>query len=196
MTALFRWLSIASVAIWLMGCAHPITMAPDLTAVSASAMPRINKTAALHITDASKALEVTSAGGGGDKIRYFPYKDLEPGLYKALTEVFADVTAVKTPQDAAALKASSPVLVIKPEVSTYSYSDSLFTWPPTKFGVTLTCTVTDASGALIDTIKVTGDGFAPFEEFKSNFSLSAVRASTDALNKLVQALSNSTALRR
>jgi hypothetical protein len=62
--------------------------------------------------------------------------------------------------------------------------------------VTLTCTVTDASGALIDTIKVTGDGFAPFEEFKSNFSLSAVRASTDALNKLVQALSNSAALRR
>jgi hypothetical protein len=196
MTAFVRWLSIATCTAWLMGCAHPITMAPDLAAVSASSAPRVNSTAALHITDTAKALEVTSAGGGGDKVRYFPYKDLEPGLYKALSEVFANVTTIKMPQDAASLKVSGPVLVIKPEISTYSYSDSLLTWPPTKFGVTLTCTVTDTQGALIDTIKVTGDGFAPFEEFKSNFSLSAVRASTDVLNKLVQALSNSAALRR
>jgi hypothetical protein len=47
----------------------------------------------------------------------------------------------------------------------------------------------------VDTVRVSGYGRATFDEFKSNFSLAAVRASTDALNRLSQALRDSAKLR-
>ncbi len=45
-------------------------------------------------------------------------------------------------------------------------------------------------------IKVLGQGKAPFSEFKADFSLSAKRASDDALAKLLKALSDSPELRK
>ncbi|WP_293470380.1 hypothetical protein [Polaromonas sp.] len=186
--------SIATCAA-LFGCAHPISMSPDLTSVAGESSTRINKPVGYHISDASRALEVTSAGGGGDKVSYFPYRDLDAGFYKALSEVFTNVTKVRDPKDSAAISASGIQLLITPEISTTSSSQSLFTWPPTQFSVMLNCTVVDAKGQNLTSIRVEGKGLAEFDEFKSNFSLAAVRASTDALKKLVKALAESKELR-
>lgn len=196
MKRLMNWLGLLLVCAVAAGCAHPITLAPNLEAVSNPDATRIPKTVALHVTNSQRALQLETPGGGGDKVSYFPYKDLETGLYKALSEVFANVTAVSTVADKTALQAAGVNLVVTPEITTYSFSDSIVTWPPTKFGVTLTCAVTDVNGAPLTTVKVTGDGFAPFEEFKANYSLSAVRASNDALTKLIKALKEAPELRR
>ena len=179
----------------LFGCAHPINLAPDLTSVKSGGSILIGKQVGYHISDASRAIEITTAGGGGDKVRYFPYRDMEAGFYKALAEVFKSVTKVANPKDAAAISASGISLLIVPEISTTSSSSSIVTWPPTEFSVTLSCTVVDAKGQNVTNIKVQGTGQAEFSEFKSNFSLAAVRASNDALQKLVKALAESKEVR-
>ena len=171
-------------------------MNPDLASVKGDGSPLVEKTAGYHISEASRALEVTTPGGGGDKVRYFPYRDIESGFYKALSEVFKGITKVTDPKDSEAIRKSGVNLLITPEISTTSFSDSVLTWPPTQFTVTLSCTVTDAGGQVVDTVKVTGDGRASFDEFKSNFSLAAVRASNDALARLVKALRESPAVRK
>lgn len=194
-----RWFSFLMAALLagvLVGCAHPISMAPDLAGIKADAGQPIDKSVGYHISDAARSQEVTSPGGGGDQLRYFPYRDLEPGLYKALGEVFRSVTKVQNPSDSAALAASGVQLLFTPEIKTISASDSLLTWPPTQFTVDLTCTVVDARGQAVDVIRVSGFGQATFDEFKSNFSLAAVRASNQSLTLLVKALRESAKLRQ
>lgn len=183
--------------VFLFGCAHPINMNPDLSVVAApSGAKVIDKKVGYHMPDALRAIEVTTPGGGGDKVRYFPYRDIEPGFYKALSEVFSSVTKVQNPNDAAAVQGSGISLLITPEITTTSSSDSAFTWPPTQFSVNLVCAVTDVNGKLVQTIRGSGEGGASFGEFKSNFSLAAVRASNDALVKLIKALGESPDLRK
>jgi hypothetical protein len=172
-------------------------MNPDLAAVQAAGgTAKIDKHVGFHISDASKAIEVTTPGGGGDKVRYFPYRDLEPGFYKALSESFREVSKIANPRDKAAVKSSGVSLLITPDITTDSSSESAFTWPPTKFTVTLTCTVLDTNDQPLQTLKVSGEGAASFSEFKSNFSLAAVRASNDALSKLMKAIQDSPELRK
>lgn len=181
----------------LFGCAHPITMNPDLAVVAAPAGAKpLNKKVGYYMPDALRSVEVTTPGGGGDKVRYFPYRDIEPGFYKALSEAFTSVSKVQNPKDAAALQADGITLLITPEVTTSSSSDGAFTWPPTQFTVRLVCAIADANGKPVETIRVSGEGAATFSEFKSNFSLAAVRASNDALVKLIKALGESAALRK
>ncbi|OOG45380.1 hypothetical protein [Polaromonas sp. A23] len=183
--------------VFLFGCAHPITMNPDLAVVAAPAgVKPINKKVGYHMPDVLRAVEVTTPGGGGDKVRYFPYRDIEPGFYKALSEAFTGVSKVQNPKDAAALQADGISLLITPEITTNSSSDGAFTWPPTQFTVRLVCAIVDANGKPVETIRVSGEGAATFGEFKSNFSLAAVRASNDALVKLIKALGESPALRK
>lgn len=177
------------------GCAHPISMAPNLDAVQATPEQKlVAKKVGYHISAASQTLEVTTPGGGGDKVRYFPYRDIDAGLYKALGTVFRDVTKIKNPGDLAELQASGIQLLITPEITTNSSSESAFTWPPTSFTVVLNCQVKDSQGKTLDTVRVEGVGKAEFAEFKANFSLAAVRASEDALKKLAVALRQSKAL--
>jgi hypothetical protein len=195
MKRLFRSALAVVSCLVLFGCAHPISMNPDLAKVAAPAgTTPIDKKVGYYMQDSLRTLEVTTPGGGGDKIRYFPYRDIEPGLYKALSEVFASVSKVKDPKDTAALQANGISLLISPEITTNSSSESLLTWPPTQFSVNLVCTVTDPKGAPLETIRVKGEGGATFDEFKSNFSLAAVRATNDALSKLIKALGASSQL--
>jgi hypothetical protein len=182
-------LSVAAIFTVLMGgCAHPINMKPDMGSITALGASKIDKSVGFHISDANLALEVTTPGGGGDKVRYFPYRDIEAGFYKALTEVFTKVSKVANPKDMEAVKKSGITLLITPEITTTSSSPSPFTWPPTEFTVTLNCKIVDAAGKDVAQVSATGVGKAEFSDFKSNFSLSAVRASEDALKQLMKKL--------
>ncbi len=80
MNRLVGYVFSALACLVLFGCAHPITMNPDLAAVTvpAGAKP-IAKKVGYHIPEALRSVEVTTPGGGGDKVRYFPYRDIEPG---------------------------------------------------------------------------------------------------------------------
>lgn len=185
---------LALLYILIAGCAHPIELKPDVALISVGGeFEKIPATVGYYFLE-DREKEVISAGGGGDKVRYKPYKDIELGLYKVLTNVFDGVHALDSMQDA---KIDNNMInyVIALNVSTNSSSSSLFTWPPTDFGVNLSCEISDNEGAKITDILAIGAGHAEYSEFSSDFSLSARRASQDALGKLQIALLGAPELR-
>ncbi|WKB52957.1 hypothetical protein [Eleftheria terrae] len=126
---------------------------------------------------------------------YFPYRDLEKAIRAALRSVYQDVTVLASANDAEAIRKADVAYVFKPEITTASSSPSPFTWPPTKFTAEVACTVTDASGTPVTQVKAVGQGAAEFDEFKSDFSLSARRAAADMAQKLVEEVRKNDKLR-
>lgn len=184
-----KYIFFALIAIVLTGCAHPIVISPDISKIERDSNVQVipNNVGYYLLDDREK--EVITAGGGGDKVRYKPYKDIETGFYKMLANVFKSVTALKSDKDEAISK-SGIRYIISLDVSTNSSSPSLFTWPPTTFGVNLNCDIRDATGNNVMHLLSVGEGHAEFDEFKSDFSLAAKRASQDALLKMQHSLLN------
>jgi len=185
-----RWAGIAAallIAVLATGCAHPISLAPNLDKVTGAGKGRIDKKVGLALAEADRARELTTPGGGGDKVSYFPYRDTEPGLYVALSESFAQVMRVSGPADPK-VKAEGLNYIVTPALTTTSYSPSIMTWPPTVFTIEISCRIADAEGKPVTELKVQGEGRAEFDEFKADTSLSARRAVEDALRKLVAAI--------
>ena len=188
MTRLLTLLTALVAVLALGGCAHPISLQSDTgTLVGLGGGRKIDRKVALAIPEAQKAREVTSAGGGGDQVSYFPYRDLETGLYVVLSESFTGVTRVGSVEDPKVAQEGAS-LVFVPEITTTSYSPSLLTWPPTVFTVTIDATVRTPANAVVTQVRAQGEGRAEFDEFKSDFSLSARRAAQDALRKFHEAI--------
>jgi hypothetical protein len=184
----------AGIIALLSGCAHDITISGDNAALVSKTPAPINKTVALVITDAERTKEVVSPGGGGDKVAYKPYHDLELPIYLELSNIFKDVVKLNAAPDAATAQSKNLSYIVTPTITTTSSSPSLLTWPPTDFSVTLECTVTDPSGKVVTTKSVTGSGHAEFSEFKRNFGLAAQRATIDAVQKMQSAMAESAEL--
>jgi hypothetical protein len=194
--ALFLVLLAAAV---LAGCAHPMTIKPDIGALGASPAAdsqRIQKYVGLYIAAADRAKQVTTAGGGGDKVTYAPYADLETGLYKVLGDSFVGVAIVQSPTDTETITKKQLAYVVQPDITTTSSSKGFFTWMATDFSVTVACKITDASGQPVTTVSATGTGKATSDELMKNFSAAGERASQDALIKLRGALLDSPALKK
>ena len=174
----------------LSGCAHPILIGPDNTKLPTTSSSVAPKTLSVgyFISDADRARRVITPGGGGDKVEYAPYKDLEPGLFRVLGNVFTDVHVLKSLDDKGYIVAKGIKLILRPSISTNSSSPSPFTWPPTEFEVLIDVQAVDASGVSVWKTTVSGKGKAEFSEFKSDFGLAAKRASEAALSNLQAAL--------
>lgn len=96
MRAIGTFASLLGIAV-LAGCAaHPITITPDLAAVSASGVTPIKKNVGYYMAPEDRARQFTTAGGGGDKISHYPYRDLDAGIYKVLSNVFQNVSILKS----------------------------------------------------------------------------------------------------
>ena len=189
-----RWLGVVialGMAAIVSGCAHPISLAGNTAALIGAGKSRLNHAVGMVISEEDRKREVITPGGGGDKVSYQPYRDLETGLYIALSESFAKVVRVSDAKDPKVVTESLRYVVI-PQISTTSYSPSIVTWPPTMFTIELVCKVMDAEGRPVTEVRAAGEGRAEFDEFKSDFSLAAKRASDDALAKLVKAFGEDT----
>lgn len=180
MTKILAPLAVAAISL-LFGCAHPINIAPDLSGINRDQVKPIDVNVGYFISSSDKDKEVTTPGGGGDKVKYFPYKELEPALYKVLSNVFSRAYAMPSPTDTAMIQEKNITFVFIPQIETDSSSDSAFTWPPTSFQVKLACKATDANGKVMWEKQVVGHGKATFGEFKADFSLAAKRASEQAI---------------
>ncbi|MFC5430429.1 hypothetical protein ACFPTO_16690 [Paraburkholderia denitrificans] len=189
-------IAAASVVAALSGCAHEISLTGDANKIPALSTKALDKTVGLVITDDQLASEVITPGGGGDKVSYHPYHDLELPIYISLGHVFKNVTKLKSMPDAATIQARHLDYVIKPTIKTTSSSPSLVTWPPTDFSVTLACSVADPSGQTVVTEDVTGNGHAEFSQFKHNVSLAGQLATADAVSKLQSALASAPELQK
>lgn len=176
----------------LTGCAHPISLSTDASRLMGSGQAKVDRKVGLVVTDDQRKQEVVTPGGGGDKVSYLPYRDMEPGLYMVLSESFASVARISGPNDPKVAAEGLNLLVV-PVVSTTSFSPSIMTWPPTVFTVELNLSFNDLQNKPVAQVRVQGEGRAEFDEFKSDHSLSAKRAAEDALKKLLKAVSETAA---
>jgi hypothetical protein len=179
----------------LSGCAHNITISGDSAELmkTPKADP-IDKVVGLVITEEQRNRDVTTPGGGGDKVTYKPYRDLEFPIYLELSRTYKQVVKLDAMPDESTARSKGINYVVAPEITTDSSSASMLTWPPTDFSVTLVCTVTDPAGKLIAKPEARGSGHAEFSEFKRNLGLSAQRATNDAVSKLPAAMKGVPAL--
>jgi hypothetical protein len=190
----YKFILAALVSLCLAACAHPMNIRPDIQSLQ-PVSTQIQKNVGLYVSPANHAVEVTTDGGGGDKVRYHPYADMETGLYKALGNVFASVTVVNSPHDAGAIAQHSLNYIIEPTVTPTSSSSGIFTWMATDFTVVVTCRVTDAEGRDVTAVSATGVGKADSAEVRHDFSIAGERASLDALQKLQSAFLQAQALK-
>jgi hypothetical protein len=182
------WLSAITVLL-ITGCAHPISITPNTAALSSETLP-LNKnkryTVGYYIPSKDKALEVTTLGGGGDNVRYYPYRDMEGGYRILLSNVFKSATAIN-PVDIS--KTQNEIdFIISPKVITTSGSTGFFTWPPTNFTVDLTSTIKNTVGEIIAEPRVIGTGVADTSERLSEHGIAGKRAMEDALVKMQKVL--------
>lgn len=195
MRALFRIFSV-SMVLFISACAHPINISPKVIGEGA-AEPGIKKSVAYVITQGDRDLEVTTDGGGGDKVRYFPYRDLESGIYQALSAIFSRVTLVRALNDEATLSKNDVSLVMVPKITTSSSSDGMFTWPPTQFSIVMDYRFQNRAGEEVYRNIVLGEGRATFSEFSAarDFALAGRRAAEDVLKKMQVQLSGAPVLK-
>lgn len=188
---------VMTAAVMVAGCAHQMTVRPDIAALAVPAgATRIPKDVGLYISPENRAKEVTTPGGGGDKVSYQPYADMETGLYKVLGNTFQNVDLLSTLSDVNSIAEHSLTLIAIPEITTTSSSNAVFTWMATDLTVHISCKFTDVEGREVATVSATGAGHAEFSELKADFSAAGERASRDALEKLQAAILQSDALRK
>ena len=175
------------------GCAHGIQLTPnldDLHNTDVEVENKINKNVAYYISQQDMETEVITPGGGGDKVKYYPYRDTESALDTMLSKVFNHVYSIPLIKQAAFIQKKNISYIFKPSIKTDSSSDSILTWPPTHFTFELTCTATDLSDNEVWSKKVKAEGKAEYGEFKEDLSLSARRASEEAFKQMLAELLN------
>jgi hypothetical protein len=188
-------LTVIALAVIVTGCAHQIKITPDVSAFKSEGVSTLDKKVGYYISKEDREKKVITPGGGGDKVQYYPYKELEPALQKSLSIVFARVYSLESMQDPQ-IAGNSLAYVFVPTIATNSSSDSVLTWPPTKFTVILACKAVDAQGATVWEKQFTGEGAAEFDEFKSDLSLAAKRASQNAFSQFQQAIASDQQFRK
>lgn len=167
------WSVVLVGALWWGGCAHQINITPPLNNIEADA-GTISRKVGYFISSETMAKEVTPPGGGGDKVRSAPYKELEPALKKTLESVFDGVMAVPALEDKAFMRTHDISDVFVPAIETNSSSSSAFTWPPTVRSQFSGQGLFKEDGSMAWQSKsVKGEGKAEFSEFKHDFSLAA-----------------------
>jgi hypothetical protein len=180
---LHRLAAALATATLLAGCSHPITMITETTPPR-SVAHLIPKKVAYVMTDAQRDQQVTTAGGSGDRVSYYPYRDLEKSIRDALRAVYRDVIVLRTAGDAKVNEAAGVSLVFTPQIKTDSSSSSWVTWPPTSFTAEVACVVSDATGSEVTRVRATGNGTAEFGEFNGDYGLAARRAATRLTSQL------------
>lgn len=171
------------------GCAHQINLTPPLNTLDSDNLASIAKSVGYYISEQDRAKEVETPGGGGDKVKYKPYSDLEPALKHALANIFSDVHSVPSLDNRDYIQSNNITYIFVPTIKTDSSSDSILTWPPTDFSISLQCRALNEAGSTVWETSVEGKGHAEFEQFKHDFSLSARKAAKEALLKLEQEIS-------
>jgi len=177
------------------GCSHSIKISPELSTLRGDNANKSDTAVGYYISKVDMVTEVKTPGGGGDDVTYFPYKDTEAAIKTILSQKFKKVYSLKSKKNDPLIKDKNISLVFYPKIKTDSSSSSALTWPPTDFTVELSCKAIENNGKTIWKKTVTGKGHAEFSEFKSNFSLSAQRASEEAFKLMRDEIFNAKELK-
>ena len=109
------------------GCAHPVLITPRVEEIDRLAeRQKIVKTSVGYfISTNAFNREVTTLGGGGDSVRYYPYRDIESALQRMLATVFDKVTRLNSAIDDPNLRSGNIKIIITPELITNSGGGAL-----------------------------------------------------------------------
>jgi S1-C subfamily serine protease len=185
----FLKLTVLFIACIITGCAHKIYTVPRKINI-----PNYNPSITLetnvgyYIAPEDKFKEVITPGGGGDKVKYTPYKDNEDALKVLLDAVFGSVYQVESLNDQEFIKNQHISYIFKPSITTNSFSRSYVYWPPTSFTFELTLTVIDSNNNHVWNKTVNAEGISEWEKLKNNWSLSAILASERAYQLMASEL--------
>jgi hypothetical protein len=186
MKSLRGTLLVFVVAAFCSGCAHQISISPNLEKVASNAVqPKIEQSVGYFISEQNRALETTTPGGGGDLVKYRPYADLEAGLARVLSSIFSGVHLVKDVKDQDFLRSKNITWIFTPTIRTTSSSRNSFFWPPTDFSVSIDCIAIDANQREIWKTTVTADGgVVAVNDIIKDHALAATNAAQKALGAL------------
>lgn len=173
------------------GCSHKIQINADLADLRKNQVTaKSDKNVAYYISEQNKALQVTTPGGGGDEVTYQPYAESEGSIRTILKQKFAKVYSIDDLENQTFIQEKDISFIFTPNIVTNSFSDSVLTWPPTNFEISLTCTAINSKGETIWEKTVKKEGTATFQEFKSDLSLAARRASNMVFVEMLHEIDN------
>ena len=174
-------IAVLAVTLLVVGCAHQINISTPLDALVATQVSQINKTVGYYISAEDRTKMVITLGGGGDRVKYLPYQESEPALNQVLSNLFTKVVAIPSLEDKQFITSNEIAFIFVPSIATDSSSESTFTWPPTRFTVTLDCEAVEAK--------------VEWSELLQDNSLSARRASKEAFLNLQREINAARAFR-
>lgn len=181
--------TVALLSLVLAGCAHPINITPDSKAYEQNLEPS-KIPVGYFISESDREMQVKQSGGGGDKVTYYPYRELEPALQKVLFQAFIDTKKLSGPPTAQNMTASKIQYAFIPEFTTEAYSSGILTWPPTKFIVKCSIRALDTDGTTVWTGKYEGVGEATNSEWNGDFGLAGKRAAANVFKKMAEDIRN------
>ncbi|WP_072682082.1 hypothetical protein [Arcobacter sp. LA11] len=193
MKKMFKISSLVIVILFITGCTHKIEMTPNVEKItdSVSIYNTKNYNVAYNIKRYDQASYVVTPGGGGDKVGYTPYADTELAFRSVLVKIFKKVYKLDSISNKKFISEKDIKYIFTYNLKTNSSSDSMMTWPPTKFTISLNCKAIDNNGKNIWEKTFYDEGTASFDEFKNDFSLSAKRASEKVFSKMLIEINNS-----
>lgn len=180
-------------------CAHPITIKPDMGSIlPPTGQMEIPAAVGYYVPSDLKTISVETAGGGGDRVSYNPYADLDAGVYRVLSNIFTGgVYVIKDPTDTAYLRDKSIKFVFHPTIQTISSSRNIMFWPPTDFSVTITCVALDPTGREIWSRMVSGqNSLTSVSSTLHEFGITGRLAAQAALGKLQEAIAGAPEFRQ
>ena len=180
---LFNLIS-ALLLLFTTACAHQINITPPLATLDAAGVSRIEKSVGYYISPDDLEKQVVTPAGGGDSVKYLPYKESEPALKTILSNIFNDVHSLSSLNDAQFIASNNISYVFIPKIETDSSSRSSWIWPPSDFTVSIDCKVIDSSGKEIWQTKIKGEAHLGLPEVGREFSLAAKVATKKAFAKL------------
>ena len=171
------------------GCAHKISVTPALDKLrKVNIDNKVNINVGYYLSDNAKQMEVTTPGGGGDKVKYNPYADTEGALNTILSKKFNRVYSLKSLEDKKYIDEKKIKYIFTPKIKTDSSSKNIMFWPPNDFTVELTCTAINLNSTIVWEKTVYAEGHTRTKEMLHDFSLSAKRATENAFKKMLDEL--------
>ena len=137
-------------------CAHRINITPPLTQFKSTESSRVEKNVAYFISPKNLKKQVVTPGGG-DKVKYLPYKESEPALRTILSNIFNNVYPISTLNDTQFIISKDISYIFIPNIDTNSSSRSIWIWPPSDFTVTLNCYAMDSSEITVWQTKINAE---------------------------------------
>jgi hypothetical protein len=171
-----KWFSAALAMAALTAYAHAASIAPDLDKIARepSRAPMEAKVF-YYIAPTDLDKQVTAQGPKGATLQFQPYKDIEAGFHKMLTNVFTDVSRIQAPDPS---QSDTFVYVVRMSMTT-AVSPS-----PGEMSVTLNCVVDDENGHEAAQIRVTGHG----KSASGDVTVAGQHAAEQALLKMQKAM--------